>query len=341
MVGRKDIKSIKDIGEFGLINWIKKRAKKGKSTRVGIGDDVAEIDFPADKSLIVTTDCIQEGVHFKLDFADPEIMGRRFFRVNLSDVLAGGGTPGWCVMTAGLNKKLSFGWFSRFMKGFLEEIGQYNVSLVGGDIVESPGGSYFSLTLFGTAPVGGIVKRIGAKAGDRIFVTGTLGDSALGLRILKKYRKHSLVPLRLRGPVERHLLPELREQACRLISENKVASAMIDISDGLIQDLGHLLDASGCGAVIYAEKIPVSEDYIRFFKRDRKNFYTTALSGGEDYELLFTVPVKNIPVLNKIKKRLNHRITEIGVITPDKKRIVYLDGAPLKIAREGYQHFKN
>ncbi len=331
---------IKDIGEFELINWIRKRAKRSSDVLLGIGDDVAEVSILKGRNLIVTTDCIQEGIHFETDFAPPEIFGKKLFRVNLSDIAASGGEAKWCVMTAGLNRVLLFKWFRRFMRGFLEEIKNYRVSLVGGDIVESPHENYFSLTLLGTIHSRFLTERSGAKPGDRIFVTGTIGDSALGLKLLQKYKGLRGIPLKLRWLARRHLLPEPRIREGAILAKQKIASAMIDISDGLVQDLCHVLDESGCGCVIYWDKIPLSEQYRRYYRDSGEEFLTSALSGGEDYELLFTVPEKKLSLLNKIRNRLKCQLTEVGVITNRRaERVIEINGKREKLMPGGFRHF--
>lgn len=333
---------IKDIGEFELINWIRKRAGKSKGTLLGIGDDVAEVSLPEGRNLIVTTDCIQEGVHFEADFVRPEILGKKLIRVNLSDIAASGGKARWCVMTAGLNRELSVEWFRKFMSGFLEEIKNHSVSLIGGDIVESPHENYFSLTLFGTIYSHFLTLRSGANPGDRIFITGTLGDSALGLKLLKDYKVLEKIPVKFRWLAGRHLLPEPRISEGVILAEEEIASAMIDVSDGLLQDLWHVLDESGCGCVIYGDKIPLSAQYRTYCRDFGEKFLSPALSGGEDYELLFTVPEKKLSVLHKIKNRLKCQLTEVGIITEKKsERVIYINGRRKQLKQGGFRHFQN
>lgn len=340
-MGKRKNRLIKDVGEFGLINWIRKNSIKSREIITGIGDDVAEINYPSEKDLIITTDTLQEGIHYNSKFADPEIIGRRFLRVNLSDIAASGGTAHWCVMTAGLNKTLSFEWFKKFMKGFFKELKNFRIFLVGGDIVETPHKNYFSLTLFGTAPAGGIIPRCGATPGDVIFVTGTIGDSSAGLKLLEEYGRVEKIPEGLRWLAKRHLLPEPRLETGRMLADRKIPSAMIDISDGLLQDLGHILDESDCGCIIYSDKIPLSEQYRRFCKINNNDLWTLVFSGGEDYELLFTVSKDNLRRLFSLKNNLNCSLTEIGVITKEKTRIIYNGDRKKKLVFEGYQHFRN
>ncbi len=340
MRGKRD-KSIKDIGEFELINWIRERAKKSKDILVGIGDDVAEVSLPYGQNLIVTTDCIQEGVHFNTEFAPPEIIGRKFIRVNISDIAASGGRARWCLMTAGLNRELPVEWFKKFMTGFLREIKNYGVSLIGGDIVESPHENYFSLTLLGTIYSPHLMLRSGAKPGDRIFVTGTVGDSTLGLKLLMRYRKLERIPDKFRWLVKRHLLPEPRISEGLVLAEEKIPGAVIDISDGLLQDLSHVLDESGCGCVIYGDKIPLSRHYRLYCNDFGQEFLSHALSGGEDYELLFTVPENKLLRLHKVKNRFKCQITEVGIITEKTSgRIIYINGRREVLKPSGFMHFR-
>ncbi len=340
-MGEKRDKSIRDIGEFGLINWIRARAKKSKDILVGIGHDVAEVSLPQKKNLIVTTDCIQEGVHFNRGFAPPEIIGRKFVRVNISDIAASGGRAHWCLMTAGLNRKLPLEWFKKFIRGFLREVENYGVSLIGGDIVESPHENYFSLTLLGTIYSPFLRLRSGAEPGDRIFVTGTVGDSALGLKLLTEYGKLEMIPAKFRWLAKRHLLPEPRISEGLVLAEEKIAGAVIDISDGFLQDLSHILDESGCGCVIYGDKIPLSPHYRLYCKDSGDKFLSPALSGGEDYELLFTVPENKLSRLQKVKNRFKCRITEVGIITEKTSgRIIYINGRREALKPSGFMHFR-
>jgi thiamine-monophosphate kinase len=341
MRGKRN-KIIKDIGEFELINWIRKKALKSKDTLVGIGDDVAEVCLPAGKNLIITTDCIQEGVHFESDFAPPEFLGRKLLRVNLSDIASSGGKANWCVLTAGLNRALTAQWFKRFMQGFFDEIKNYNVVLVGGDIVESPHENYFSLTLFGTVDAHLLRLRSGANPGDRIFITGTLGDSALGLKLLRDYGGLKKIPVKYKWLARRHLLPEPRLSEGVILAEEEIASAVIDVSDGLLQDLLHVLDESGCGAIIYGDRIPISTQYRLYCSKSGDDLLSLVLSGGEDYELLFTVPERKLSRLFMIKNKLKCQITEIGVITGEKsERFIHINGKRKRLKPSGFKHFQN
>jgi len=228
------------------------------------------------------------------------------------------------------------------MHGFLRDAKKYNVNLVGGDIVESPGGSYFSLTLFGSIPDGMLVRRGSASPGDRIFVTGTLGDSALGLKVLKQFGELSRVPKKFKWFTTRHLLPTPRIVEGDLLSREKIASAMIDVSDGFLQDLSHILDESSCGCTIYADRIPISDKYCKYWKFFSRDFWSPALSGGEDYELIFTVPEHRMDRFLKIKNSIKTRITEIGTINRNSaERVIIINGEKRRLTPEGFKHFYN
>ncbi|HEY4717156.1 MAG TPA: thiamine-phosphate kinase [bacterium] len=333
-------KNINNTGEFGLINWIRKLSWKNKKTFIGIGDDAACIEIDRNRFLLATTDTLQEGIHLNLQWNTPESAGRKLVSVNISDIASMGGRAEWCLLTAGLNGKLSLKWFQSFMGGIWNETKKYGISIVGGDTVESPGKNYFSMTMMGTIEKNRVVLRSGAKPGDRIFVTGTTGDSSLGLEILKHYKNVKKVPEKLLCLVRKHLDPKPPAVLGRVLAEKGIPSAMIDISDGLIQDICHILDESGVGARVYANRIPLSSHYRKYVKKYSSDFFHMALNGGEDYELVFTASGGSIALLSGIKNKLRRRITEIGEITRSNiKLLVNPDGKVEQLKSSGYQHF--
>jgi|Deesub1362A_J573_1020465.scaffolds.fasta_scaffold06563_1 thiamine-monophosphate kinase len=313
------------IGEFGLIKRID-RLCKGRSKRLvlGIGDDAAAI-----KSLqgftLITSDMLIEGIHFDLTYITFYQLGYKALAVNMSDIFAMGGKPKFFLMNIGIPERFDSRDVEEIYGGMIELAERFGVAVIGGDTSVSRRGLLLSGTLIGEAK--DIIRRSGARPGDGIFVIGTLGDSAMGLELLRKTGKriqvkrdhysHSLI--------KRHLLPEPRP----LRRTDKVTS-MIDISDGLLIDLGHICDASNVGAVIYKERIPLSEELINVASAMKKDPFDYALRGGEDYALLFTSPSKD----KKGATRIGEIIKKGRYIIDEKRR-----KTPFKL--EGYEHFKS
>ena len=323
-----------EIGEFGLIKAISQIADKGPGVVMGIGDDAAVLRPSAGKVLLVTTDLLLEGVHFQLEFTDPYRLGRKALAVNLSDIAACGGTPTAFLVSLAIPPEAEKAAVQALYKGMMEQAHLYGVSLIGGD-TSGGKGWMISITLIGEAEERNVVYRNGAKPGDRIFVTGTLGDSALGLKMLKKGAKQGYL-------IERHLTPAPRVREGREIAFRGLATAMIDISDGLIADLGHILEASRVGAEIRLSQLPLSEEYRKEVKGYSADPYILALTGGEDYELLFTSPPTKEQAVAKLAKEIGTPITMIGEIVAVAQGVtIYTeDGKEYPIAQRGHDHFK-
>ena len=297
---------ISDLGEFGLIGRIQKLApRKSSSTLIGIGDDAAALKLSASSTLLVTTDLLLEGVHFDLSYMDFFSLGWKAAAVNLSDIAAMGGIPRFC------------------------------------------------LTALGEVEPKRIITRAGARPGDKIYVTGTLGDSAAGLELLRNapdrdIRGQALCGMRnkksdIRNPkseiqklIARHLRPVPRAEWGRKLALSGCASAMIDLSDGLSSDLFHICEQSGVGAEISADRIPLSDALHKLTGKLAKPAVHYALSGGEDYELLFTAPPGKVKKLRSLKLPL----TEIGLITPGKTLLLVDNrGRKKPLLPTGYDHF--
>jgi thiamine-monophosphate kinase len=322
---------LKDLGERRVITEIRRRLGGGGGTgvRLGIGDDAAVVRGP--KESLLTTDLLVEGYDFRRLFHPPRLLGRKSLNVNLSDIAAMGGRPRHALLGLALPGETDWKWLSEFLAGFREASREAGIALVGGDISEARE-IMISVTVTGEA--GPFVPRSGAKPGDLVFVSGTLGDAAAGLRLLEKgdrRRKDRAV-----GPLLKAFLdPAPRLELGSLLARRKLASAMIDVSDGLSADLAHICEESGVGAEVELGRIPISGALRRFMK----NPLPLALDGGEDFELLFTVRPRNALRLRRLGPRFE--VTEIGRITAGKK-ITAIDPAgikkPLKI--RGYEHFK-
>jgi thiamine-monophosphate kinase len=335
---------ISDLGEFGLIDRIVKTApSNAKRAPIGIGDDAAALLLSPSATLLATTDMLIEGVHFDLKTTDLYSLGWKAAAVNLSDIAAMGGVPRFCLTALGIPSSLTVEQVDEFYRGLVNCIRKYGTVLVGGDTCRSRKGLIISVTVLGEAEKKHAITRSGARPGDLLYVTGTLGDSGAGLELLKSGsgvrgqgsgKTRNAVTRKL---IDRHLRPVPRIAQGRKLALSGVVSAMIDVSDGLSSDLGHLCAQSGVGAEIFADQVPLSRD-LRSAKALTWLPIEYALSGGEDYELLFTVAP------GKIKKLKAMRIaaTEIGIIT--RQRAMWLidergQGKPLTAT--GYDHFRS
>ena len=327
---------LSDLGEFGLIDRINKLApRKSSATLVGIGDDAAALKLSASHTLLVTTDSLLEGVHFDLASTDFYSLGWKSAAVNLSDIAAMGGMARFCLTALGISPRLSVEQISEFYRGFNALLKDYRVALVGGDTCSSLDGFFIGVTVLGEIEPGRIVTRSGARPGDRIFVTGTLGDSAAGLELLQKNAKRKAQSAK--RLIQKHLRPAPRIAEGRKIALSGCASAMIDVSDGLSTDLSHICGQSRVGADVFAGAIPLSPASRSMSENLARPLLDYALSGGEDYELLFTVPPSKLKKLGALKLP----ITEIGLIRPGNS-VSLIDGKGRKklLVPSGYDHFR-
>ena len=349
---------ISDLGEFGLIRKIKQQSKgRSPSTLIGIGDDAAALSISPSKTLLTTTDMLLEGVHFDLSYNDFYSLGWKSAAVNLSDIAAMGGVPRFCLTALGIPSSISVEQIKEFYKGFHALCRKYNVDLVGGDTCRSEKGLVISVTALGEVEKKKMLTRAGAQPGDLIFVTGTLGDSAAGLEFLragyrgqgsgvsKKGLKSAMVPDHtVRNPqsaierlIKKQLQPVPRTEWGRKIALSGCATSMIDISDGLSSDLGHICEESRVGAEVLADQIPFSKEILDAADHLKIAPLQYALSGGEDYELLFTVSP------SKVKKFLSLKVasTQIGAIIAGNKMFLRDNGKRAVLKPKGYNHFSD
>ena len=259
-----------------------------KGVKLGIGDDAALVAVKRGHELILTTDMSVEDVHFTRRLHPPGAVGHRALARSLSDVAAMGGVPRYVLVSLAISKEVTRDWVSGFYRGLLALGGRFGVRLVGGDTALVPGRTFVDVLVAGEVPRGKALRRSGARTGDQIFVSGRLGLSALGLRLLQSGVAQALLPVPLRGPareaVHAHLYPEPQCALGRFLCERRMASALMDLSDGLSTDLSRLCAASGVGARLWAAKIPGPS------LPEAADSLQLALHGGEDYQLLFTVP---------------------------------------------------
>jgi thiamine-monophosphate kinase len=281
-----------------------------------------------------------EGVHFDPAYTDFYSLGWKSAAVNLSDIAAMGGVPRFCLTSLGIPPSISVEQITDFYRGFNAILRKHRTVLVGGDTCASPEGFLISVTALGEAEPASLVKRDGARPGDRIFVTGTLGDSASGLELLKSRARGKDGYSELSTPnstlIRRHLRPVPRVEWGRALASSGCANAMIDISDGLSSDLGHICGQSGVGAAVRMKALPLSRSLRKTAEQLKRPLLHYALSGGEDYELLFTVP----PAKLKRFAALGIPATEIGTITRDRKLLIADgDGKGKPLTPTGYDHF--
>ncbi len=334
---------LSEVGEIALLEQIKKQfSEKSKNILIGIGDD-ASVLKPFKKNLLVTTDMMIEGIHFDLRFITPFQLAFKLISVNISDIYAMGGQPDSILLNIALKKETKKEFFDDFFKGVRKALNFYKTKLIGGDISSTYENVYLSATVLGYCSKH--ITRKGARVGDKIYLTGNIGDSACGLELLKKIKKPFLIHIRSKinkqkkifnrffkkiswNIVEplfiKHLMPEARCPEKFL----NYATSMIDISDGLAIDLLRICNESKVGAKIYLDKIPLSKELRQVALFLKKNPLKFALSGGEDYELLFTAPAeKKIEAIH------------IGEITKSEKVIIDSYGRKKSLSLEGYQHF--
>ena len=319
------------MNEFGLIKkYFSPLSKKHKGAFL-LSDDAAI--FSGKGNFVVTKDLMAEGVHF-FNGPDPEKLAQKLLRVNLSDIAAMGAIPKFYLLGLTLPKNVKEDWIKAFSEGLKKDQEKYQISLIGGDTTAHDGPIILSLTMIGAAKKN-ILKRSGAKKGDGVYVTGTIGDAFLGLNILEGKIKEKDEFL-----IERFNLPSPRLDISRKI--NQIANTCVDISDGLAADLSHILTASKVSAEIFLDKIPVSEQAKKILKK-KPHLIKEMITGGDDYELCFTVPPQKETELIRIFSSSKTKITKIGgVITSGGAAILNIYdkvGKKVVLDKKGFQHF--
>ncbi len=323
------MKRLSTVGEFGLIQKITSRLRPQKGVILGPGDDCAVVTL-GQGTLLLTTDLLIEGVHFRREWMTAREIGFKSMRVNLSDIAAMGGKPLYALVSAGLPKSMTVPFATDLFRGLQKAGEEAGCAIVGGDTNASDR-LILNVAVAGEAPFGRFVTRGGARVGDGLYVTGTIGGSALGLKALQKGRRQGY-----ERDVRAHVRPPLRLDVGRFLTRLKGVHAMIDLSDGLAGDLCHILDRSGVGAEVDVGRLPVPVGFDRRVRSLGADPAALALSGGEDYELLFAASprVKIPPKIHGVP------VTKIGRITRkrDGLRWVGRDGETL-LRVQGFQHF--
>jgi thiamine-monophosphate kinase len=303
-----------------------------------LGDDAAALKTDGN-DIVVTTDAIVEGVHF-LSSDPPDTVARKALRVNLSDLAAKGATPAGFVLTLAL-RKADEAWLKPFAQALGEDAMQFGCPLLGGDTVSTPGPLMISITAFGRVPAGKMVHRSGAKPGDRVMVTGTIGDAALGLAILKGGNVTAATASNAAARemlIGRYRVPQPRNALASAVRGH--ASAAMDVSDGLAGDLAKLCGVSGVSAVIDLESIPLS-DPARDLMSRRIVGMETLIAGGDDYEVLCAIPEDRVEAFAQAARLAGVQVTSIGMVVAGASAAKFIDGqgAEVTLERLSYSHF--
>ncbi len=335
---------ISDLGEFGLIDRIARFLPAGPpDVVVGVGDDVAVLRTGSREYLLATCDIQIEGVHFLPERISAYQLGRKIVAINVSDIAAMGGIPAWALISLALPASRPVSFVDELYRGMLEEIEAAAAAIVGGNVSKNDGGVVVDLFLMGKAEPQNLIVRNGAKQGDLILVTGTLGDSRAGLEVLRDDRLKVAQEVRQRVMVK-HLTPRPRLREGRVLGRCGKVHAMVDVSDGLMADLEHVCRASGVGAEIWADQVPVGAACSQVALASGVEGLDWALSGGEDYELLFTASPDQAAAIESLlvnetgtSCRAIGRITaaqgDIDLLFPDGRRLSYL------MEKRGWDHF--
>lgn len=332
---------ISTLGEFGLISHLTEKVKlQNKSSVKGVGDDAAVLNYD-DKQVLVTTDLLLEGIHFDLTYVPLKHLGYKSAVVNFSDIYAMNGQPKQITVSLGLSKRFSVEDLDEFYAGILLACEVYGVDLVGGDTSSSRTGLTISITCIGEADSDRIVYRSGAKETDLICVSGDLGAAYMGLQLLEREKsvfkgEKSFTP-DFAGKeylLERQLKPEARKDIIEILEKNNLLpTAMMDISDGLSSELLHIAQQSNVGCCIYEDRIPIDYQTAMMAEQFNMNLVTAALNGGEDYELLFTIPLEYHEQIEMIQG-----IKIIGHITKPElgNYLVGRDGGEVELKAQGW-----
>lgn len=317
------------VSEFEFIDRI-----KSKYALHRIGDDCAVLPKDAETDLLITADMLVEDIDFRLDWTTPEFLGHKALAVSLSDIAAMGGMPIWAMLTIGIPEDLwKTDFIDRFYSGWFALAAEFDVELVGGDVSKVPDKFVIDSIVGGECPKGKAILRSTAKPGDTICVTGTLGGAAGGLRLLEKgVRFDDSLPVKQRDLVLKQLQPLPPLSIANSLSILDIVTSMIDVSDGLSSDLGHICSASGVGASIYQNSLPIEPTLAANFPSEE--CLNLTINGGEDLGLLFTASKKHISLLTPLPVRCIGEITaNVGIIE------LIQEGKTTTLAPKGYRHF--
>lgn len=330
---------VRDVGEFPLIERLGAIVGRRRAdVVVGIGDDAAALDLGGEALVLLTVDSQVEGVHFVRGWIPPRLLGRRLLAVNASDIAAMGGEPTHALVSLVLPPELELDWLEELYRGLGEEGDRLGASVVGGNVARSGDGVVLDLALLGRVPRGELLTRAGARPGDLVLVTGTLGAPAAGLWLSE--RPAADVPYR-EALLARHLAPTPRVREGRAIAASRLATAMIDLSDGLGSDVLHLCDRSGVGVRVHAGRLPLAPGVAEVARYSGTAPWEPALYGGEDFELLFTAPPPAADAIRARLAALGTAVTPVGEVLPpsEGRWLVLPDGRPVPLEGRGFTHF--
>ena len=317
--------------EFDFIDKIR-RKNQFSAIKVGIGDDCAVIPKDSKTDTVITTDLLVEDIDFRLKWTTPEFLGHKALAVSLSDVAAMGAKPVWAMLSIGIPENLwKTNFIDKFYDGWFKLAEKYQVQLIGGDVSKTPDKLVIDSIVAGEVKKDKAILRSTAQPTDLIYVTGELGGAAAALELLEN--GESYINSKQKNLLLRQLAPTPQTEIGQLLSKNDLATAMIDLSDGLSGDLAHLCRESRVGATIYANKIPVDKNLSAGF-----GDFSEILNGGEDFELLFTVNQKKISRLEKVLE--NHQISQIGFINENVEKIELINDKKSEILKpKSFRHF--
>ena len=331
--------------EFELIRALKQRYGETDGRIIlGMGDDAAVIAPGRADRYLLTTDLLAEGIHFDRTTAAFADIGFRAAAANLSDIAAMGGAPEFLLVSLAIPRQGTMRQVEQLYSGMMAACRPHGVRLIGGDTSASRGGWFVGITLVGCANAGRILLRSGAKAGDDLYVTGTLGDSRAGLGLVRRGKGHAraLNAGQRRFLVRRHLRPTARIREGLWLATSGWATSAIDLSDGLSGDLRHVCAESRVGAVLEVSALPISSACRQYALSIKQDPFALALAGGEDYELLFTVPARHRASFQRASARRGFRVTRVGRTTAAKEglRMTLPDGRGRPLPVSSYEHFR-
>ncbi len=333
---------VTEVGEFGLIDRIREAVgPPGDGVVVGIGDDVAVLHPPTEKYLLATCDIQVEGVHFLKEAISPYQLGRKAAAINISDIAAMGGLPTYLLVSLALPKATPVEYVDALYEGLKEET-KNRGEIVGGNISNSPGPLMVDILLLGEVERECLLLRSGAHVGDKVLVTGYLGDSGAGLALLLNPQA-TCSEEEAQKVIAAHLTPTPRLQEGRAIARSRLANSMIDVSDGTVSDLGHICEASGVGARIWADRIPISAPCRAVAEAMGHDPLDWALNSGEDYQLIFTAPEEKAEELVAlVSEETGTPVSIIGEILPPETgiSITLATGETAPLVGKGWDHFR-
>lgn len=332
---------LSDLGEFPLIERLA-RIVGGPhpGVVVGIGDDTAVLQGPGEELLLATVDAQVETVHFLREAITPQQLGRRSLAVNLSDIAAMGGRPTAALVSLVVPLNTEVDWLVQLYQGLHQEASRWGVAVVGGNMARAPQHTVIDLCLLGRVAPDQVLLRSGARPGDLVLVTGTLGEAAAGLRLVKR---PGLKCLASEALLERLFTPTPRLREAAIIAQSKQATAMIDLSDGLSSDLLHICQQSAVGVRIFSERLPVSAAVQEVARKCDETALDLALSGGEDFELCFTAPEGAAEELARaIHRQTGTPVSIIGEVLPESagRSLRLPEGQETALQARGWEHFR-